>query len=220
MSLRTKWSYAEEVRNALDPDFGNRDMQLDPREVLLRLDQTVNELAKLGSLENWKMNRDEFIDDTWTTTFEWLTVTDPANKAPSYVQLPATPVDLPDNRGIDQVYFKNDFSAVKKKYFDPVIITSFRNLSEYRNTMGGELDGRIQVYVKNGYIYFDRGNVNATYGEIGLRLVVKDAGSIGDNDPYPIPADRQRMVLDSVIDFFRKKLAQPNDLVRDDNPKS
>lgn len=220
MALRSKWSFSEEVISALQPDYTSRDLSIDPREVLLRLDQIVNEQAKLGTLENWKMNRDEFIDDTWITTWEWLTLTDPANKANSYVQLPATPMDLPDNRGVDQVYFKNDFSAVKKKYFDPIVITSFRDVSTYRNTMGGELEGRISCYIKNGYLYFDRGDVNATYGQIGLRLVVKDASAIGDNDPYPIPADRQRLVIDMCIDFFRKKLAQVGDEIRDDKDKT
>lgn len=215
MSLRTKWSYAEEIRNILDKDFGDRDMQLDPREIILRLDQAVNEQAKLGDLENFKLNKGEFVDDTFITTWEWLTVTDPANKMPSYVQLPATPVALDTNRGIDQIYFKNDFAAVKKRYYDPVIITSFKDLSSYRNTMGGDLGERISGYPKDGYFVFDRGDINATYGQIGMRLVVRDASAIGDNDPYPIPADRVATIMDSVIDFFRKKMAQPTDHIRD-----
>lgn len=215
MALRSKLSFSEEIRSALDADFGTRDMQVDPREIMLKLDQVVNEHARLGDLENWKMNKGEFVDDTFTTSFEWLTVTDPSNKMPSYVQLPATPVALDTNRGIDQVYFKNDFSAVKKKYFDPVIITSFKDLSSYRNTLGGELHGRISCYPKDGYLVFDRGNINATYGDIGIRLVVRDASYLGDNDPYPIPADRQHIIIDSVIKFFRDKLAQATDHIRD-----
>lgn len=215
MALRTKISWAEEVLNTLQSNFGTRDIGIDPREVILRLDQEVNEMAKAGQLENWKMNLGEYVDDQFVTSWEWLTLTDPANKAPSYVQIPAQYATLNDNRGIDQVYFENSFSAVKKKYFSPVIITSFKDLSSYRNTMGGELDERISCYPKGGNLIFDRGNVGATYGRIGLRLVVRDSSAVADDQPYPIPADRQKMIMDSVINFFTSRLSRPQDLIKD-----
>lgn len=215
MALRTKWSYVEEVMLELRDQFIGRDMQLDQREVLLKLDQLVNEFAKNGEIENWKRGYGDGIDDQFITSFEWLTVTDPTNKGNSYVQIPAHYTALADNKGIDQVYFKNDFSSSKKKYFDPVIIMSFKDIASYRNTMGSTLEGRIACYPRGGILYFDRGEINAKYGEIGMRLVVRDSGAIDDNAPYPIPAEIEKRVINELVAFYRERMSQPSDNIKD-----
>lgn len=220
MAQRTKLFYAEEVILSLKGQFPNRDMKIDPREVLLRLDEEVNEAAKAGYLLNMKLRLGSAIDDQFVTTWDNLTVTDPPNKAPSYIQLPANYVTLPDNTGIDQIYFMNDFTVAKTKYFDPVIITSFKDVSGYRNTTGEFLEERISCYPKNGYIYFDRGNINSKYGNIGIRLVVRDASAIADDAPYPIPAEYMGTVVKNLVQFYRERLMQPQDLVRDAVDKS
>lgn len=213
--MRSKYSFCEEIILELRDQFVGRDMQVDPREILLKLDQLVNEYAKAGFLENWKLRLGDGVDDQFVTTFEWLTVTDPSNKMPSYVQLPAQYVNLPNNRGIDQIYFKNDFAVAKKKYFDPVIISSFKDVSSYRNTVGEYLEERIMCYPKDGYLVFDRGQINYRYGDIGIRLVVKDSSAIGDNDPYPIPADIEKRVINELVAFYRERMKQPQDPVKE-----
>ena len=215
MSLRTKFSFAEEILIELRDQNLGREMQIDPREVILKLDQMVNEAAKAGYLENWKLTGSDAISDLFTTSWEWLTITDPSNKAPSYFQLPSYYVDLPDNKGIDQVYFENSFTSTKTKYFDPVIITSFKDRSSYRNTVGEYLEERISCYPKDGVMYFDRGNVGTKYGNVGLRLVVRDSGALADSDPYPIPSNRERYIIDQLIMFYRERLKQPQDNIKD-----
>jgi len=215
MGLRTKWSYAEEVMLELRDQFIGRDMQLDQREILLKLDQLVNEYARQGFLENWKLRLGTNIDDQFVTEWTALVVTDPSNKMPSYVSLPAHYVNLPDNKGIDQVSFTNSFSATTKKYFDPVIITSFKSLSTYRNTVGEDLEGRISCYPRNGKLVFDRGNIAATYGTIDLRLVVRDSSAIADDAPYPIPADIEKKIINELVAFYRERMAQPQDNIKD-----
>lgn len=220
MATKSKLWYTEQILLAIREEFPNRDIKIDPREMILRFDSMVNEMAKVGFLENWKLGYGHAIDDMFTTTWEWLTVTDPANKAPSYVQFPANYANLPRNGGIDQVYFKNDFSSATKKYFEPVIITSFKEVSAYRNNLASNLEGRISCYPKNNYLVFDRGQINAKYGQIGLRLVVKDSSAIDDEAPYPIPADLEKTFIDEGIKYFRERLLFPQDLVRDSVDKS
>lgn len=220
MAQRTKLLYVEEILNELRAQFKNRDLKIDPREVLLRLDEKVNEAAKAGWIENMKLRIGTGTDDQYVTTWENQTVTDPANKAPSYIQLPANYVALPDNQGIDQIYFMNSFTVPKKKYFDPVIITSFKDISSYKNTVGEFLEERISCYPKNGYLYFDRGEINLKYGQIGIRLVVRDASAIDDSAPYPIPAEQMASIVESLVEFYRLRLMQPQDYVRDAVNKS
>lgn len=213
--MRTRFSYCEEIMLELRDQFIGRDLQIDQREILLKLDQIVNEFAKAGFLENWKLNAGNGIDDQYITEWTGLTVTDPANKMPSTVALPAHYIDLPRNQGINQVSFTNSFSATTKKYFDPVIITSFRELSTYRNTVGEYLEERISCYPRNGQLVFDRGNIGATYGTVDIRLVVKDSSAIADDAPYPIPADIEKKVINELVAFYRERMAQPQDNIKD-----
>lgn len=215
MALRTKYSYADEVLLGVRAQYPGRDIHIDPREIFLKLDQWVNDRAKAGFLLNWKVFKSQHIDEGYLTRWEYITVTDPDNKAPSYFQIPAQYAELPDNQGINQVYFENSFTSTKTKYFNPVIITSFKDLSSYRNTVGEYLEGRISCYPRGGFMYFDRGEINTKYGRIGLALVVRDASAITDDAAYPIPADIQKTMINEIIEFYRLKLLQPQDNIKD-----
>src|SRR5690349_17815467 len=124
--MKTRLWFAEQILLNLQDSNRNRDEKIDVREIYPIMDNQVNQLAKLGFFENWKLGFGG-IDDLYTTTFEWVVVTDPANSGPSYFSLPVTSyVTLQKNQGIQDIYFQNDFSTVKKKYFAPVLIISFK----------------------------------------------------------------------------------------------
>lgn len=218
--MRTKWSYAESVIKELQNDYPGRDLKVDPREVLLRLDAMVNQMAKAGFIENWKMGNATQLDEQFITTWEWIAITDPANKMPSYFTIPANYVNLPRNGGIEQVYFENAFNGNKARYFDPVIIKSFRDVAAYRNNMAANLEGRISGYAKGRTFVFDRGGVGAKYGNAGIRLAIRDSSEIGDSDPYPIPADIEQTVIEELVDWFRERRKQPTDTIKDANDKA
>jgi len=217
MAYKTKIGYAEAVLLELQESLRNRDEQVDKREVIIRMDAIVNQMAKEGVLENWKLGFGYQTDEQYLTRWEWLTVTDPTDKSPSYIAIPANYVALAKNGGINQVYFQNDFTSAKKKYFDPVIITTYQEVSLYRSNMAGKLEGRISCYPRNGNLYFDRGNINKIYGNIGMALVVRDSSSIADDQPYPIPADKEHLIIANLVQWFRSRRAQPQDLIRDNN---
>jgi len=218
--MRTKWSYAESVIKELQNDYPGRDLKVDPREVLLRLDAMVNQMAKAGFIENWKMGNATQLDEQFITTWEWIAITDPANKMPSYFTIPANYVNLPRNGGIEQVYFENAFNGNKTRYFDPIIIKSFRDVAAYRNNMAANLEGRISGYAKGRTFVFDRGGVGAKYGNAGIRLAIRDSSVIGDDDPYPIPADIEQSIIAELVDWFRERRKQPTDTIKDANDKA
>ncbi len=220
MSLRTKLFYGEQVLLELNSQLRNRDEKIDIREAIIRIDAIVNQFAKDGILLNWRAGFTNSIEDQYTTTWENLSATDPANGEPSYVQIPAHYVQLPDNRGIEQVYFMNSYNAIKKKYFNPVIIRSYKSFAAYRNNRAGRLEGRISCAPNDGYLVFDRGNIDATYGPLAIRLIVRDSSAIADDAPYPIAADQEQMIIQAAVQWFRERNAQRPDLIRDDVNKT
>ncbi len=220
MALRTKLYYGEQVLNELNSQLRNRDEKIDIREAIIRIDAIVNSFAKEGILLNWKRGFTNSLDEQFITRWEFLTITDPSNGEPSYFQIPAHYVELPDNRGIDQVYFQNSFSSVKKKYFDPVIIRNYKSVSQYRSNRAGNMEGRISCSPRNGNIVFNTGNIGATYGDVGIALVVRDSSALSDSDPYPIAADQEQLIIQTAVEWFRARQGQKPDLIRDDVNKT
>ena len=217
--MRTKWSYAESVINELQNDYPGRDLKIDPREVLLRLDAMVNQMAKQGYIENWKMGNGANVDEQFITTWENIVVTDPGNGLPSYFTIPANYVALPRNGGIEQVYFMNPFTGSKTRYFDPIIILSMRDIAAYRNNMASSLEGRVSGYAKGRTFTFSKGGIFAKYGNVGIRLAITDSSAIADGDPYPLAADIEQTVITELVQWFRERRAQPTDTIRDANDK-
>lgn len=216
--MKTKAFYAEQVLLSLQDGLRNRDEKIDPREVTLQMDLFVNEFAKAGFFENWKLGFSK-VDDLWITDFFPLTVTDVANQ-PSYFSLPTTNyATLPNGQGINDIYFINDITQVKKRYFKPVLIKNFKDVAGYRSSMANENQGRISCYVKQRTVYFDRGKINAMYGNVGCRLVIHDSTNLADTDIYPVPAEYENQIIQKTIDFFMARKRRTPDLIRDDNDK-
>lgn len=216
--MKTRVHYGEQVLNGLSAGLRNRDEKIDIREVYLQLDNIVNQLAKEGFLENWKMGFGG-VDDQWLTRWEWLTVTDPADEGNSYFSIPANYVPLPKNQGINEIYFKNDFDTVTKKYFNAVHVISQKDYITYRNNPAGSLQGRLAVFPQNGKFIFNQPNIASIYGDVGVALVIKNSFDISDSAPYPIPADIENRLIQECIQFFLQRRAIPTDTIRDRNDK-
>ena len=135
--------YTEYILSQLQAQYQGRDLKIDPRDVAITLGGLFSEAIRAGYVDNWKKRLSGTIDDSWIVTQEWLTVTDASDY--SYVALNINWVSLEDNLGIDQVYFRNNGSTT---YHNPIIIRSWKDMSSYRNTVGGYLEERISCFVK------------------------------------------------------------------------
>lgn len=215
MALRTRVYYAEQVLNQMKLPLQNRDDKIDIREVYVQLDNWLNERAKMGFFENMKLRSTSMVDEQFITTFEELVITDPPAKKPSYITLPANYANLLDNQGIQDVFFMNNTS--KKKYFDSVLITSYRDISGMRHSMAHNNEGRLSVAPYNGTLLFNIGNVGATYGNGGCRLVIKSAFDISDSAPFPIPADEGMQMVDDCVEYFLGRSNTSASNIRDNN---
>lgn len=214
--MQTKKYFAEQVLLELQNDFRNIDFKIDEREVFLRLDSVVNELARKNYFDNWKLNG-AGVDEQFITTWEPVVVTDPDDESPSYLTLPSSYAALPKNGGIDEVY--------PLKYTDSspsaVVILShsdYRMLS--RNPAFG-MQGRLSAYVQGKKLIFMQCKVASNFGKnFGVRLVVRDSSLIADNELYPIPSDHQKTVVDQCVQWFRDHRMQPTDSVRDNKDQA
>lgn len=206
---------AEQVINEMQNSKPNIDFKIDEREIFLRMDAEVNAMARASYFDNWKLsgpNMDEQFITTWDGDFA-LDVVDQDDGMPSYLVFPAGYVDLPLNRGIDEIwpleYGDNDQS---------VIIRSHRSLRQLQNNKAGNMQQRLSGYPKGGIFEFATCDVGKKYGpKFGMRLVIRDSSVLGLDERYPVPADKLQILITKLVDWFRARRDRKFDSIRDGN---
>lgn len=214
--MKDKLWYAAQVILSLQNDYTNIDTKIDEREVLLRIDAVVNDLAKKDYFENWRLSGGA-VDEQYITTWDSIEVQDQLNGLPSYLDLPSNYVALPMNGGIETI------APVKwtAGYESGVIITTFSDYRRYQNNPAGNMQGRLTGYPIGSKFYFTTCDVGKKVSkEMIVRLVIRDSSMIADDQPYPIPADKENLVIATVVAWYRERRAQPTDEVRDNRDQA
>lgn len=208
---KSKRYYADRVKLGLMNDHPDIDWKIDERDIFVVLDSIVNTEAKAGFYENWKFGAPG-VGEQFITTWDSVTVVDQTNKRPSYFVIPVNYADLPMGLGVDNIWplrFQNDGKNHN------VVIMNQRDVRLYANNPAGNLDGRLGGYVQASKFIFNQCGVKAKYGDMGLRLVVRDSSLILIDQPYPIPSSSEERVIQLAIAFFREKRGIPANRVRD-----
>lgn len=213
--VKTKKYYGELVLNQLYPVRG-KDEKVDAREVIIKIDEIVNRLARENFFNNWTTPAGMMIDEGFITTWDGdnaIDVEEDANGGFSYIDLPATPASILINRGIEEIWPLNyDFGSVK--------IMQHRDLRLYRNNMAGNLQGELGGAPQGTRFIFNQCEVGKKYSrQFGVRLVIRDSGSISDTAPYPIPSDVEDVVITTAVEWFMARRATPADQIKDNNDK-
>jgi hypothetical protein len=211
--VKTKRYYAERVILGLQNRYPNIDFKIDEREVFPALDDVVNGYAEKNYFDNWKF-AGEGIDEQFITTFDNVTVVDQANEQPSYFEFPANYAALPRNRGIEEIW-PLKFLGEGKDH--SVVIMSRGDWRRYKNMQMANLQGRLGGYPEGNRFYFTTHGVKKKFGNVGVRLVIRDASQISEDAPYPIPGNYEGLVIQACIDFFYEKRMSATDTVRDKN---
>jgi hypothetical protein len=213
--MTTKRLLAQAILNELSNDRLNIDFHIDEREVFLRMDQEVNQMARASFFENWQVSG-AYLDNQFIT--EWsgdngITVVDVEDQ-PSYLVLPASYIDLPRNAGIQEIW-PLEYGA----YNQSVVIISHGDLRLYQNNKAGNMQHRLHGYPAgvNKFVFSEE-NVGERYSsKFGVRLAIRDSSAIAADAPYGIPADKEKALVMVLVDWFRKRIMFGSDKVRDSN---
>jgi hypothetical protein len=208
---KTKRYYAQRVMEQLQNDYPNQDFKIQERDVFPVLDDVVNKFAEKNYFDNWQY-AGTGIDEGYITTWDSVDVVDGDNETPSYFIFPSTPADLPRNRGIDDIY---PLKFQDRGRNHSVVVMSHADYRRYTNLYAGKLEGRLGGYRRGNKFHFTTCGVKKKYGNMSVRLVVRDASQFSITDIYPIPSNREGEVIEAVLKFFMAKRAQPTDQVRD-----
>lgn len=217
MSLKTKRFYAQRVISLIMNNEPNMDFKIDERDIFVQLDAVVNQYAEQNYFDNWKVSG-EGIDEHFITEFSPITVIDQEDGLPSYFDFPINYAALPNNRGIDEIFplkFREEGAQSS-----PVVVMSNLESRRYGNLQAGSMQGRLSGYPKGRRFMFRQCGVKAEYGDMAVRLVIRDSTEIGVDEFYPIPSNFENRIVSEVAAWFLKKRANPTDTVRDKNDKA
>lgn len=210
---KTKEIFAEQILRELSADPLTRDFKIFAREVYPRMDAVVNDMAVKKQFDNWSVGwggTSEMYLTTWGLNNDAIPVVDPENEGASYFDLPVNYSDLPRNGGINGIIPMQNADIT-------VIITSLREYRLYKNSPAGGMQGKLAAYPIGNRVFFNQSAVKVNFGDMMLRLMVRDSSQIAANAPYPIPSDKEYIMIKTCVDWFRDRLTQGADYVRDNN---
>ncbi len=211
---KTKEIFAEQILRELSADPLTRDFKIFPREVYPRMDAVVNDMAVKQQLINWSVNyggTSEMYLTTWGLNDDAIEVTDPENEGASYFDLPVNYNDLPRNGGINQIIPMDNAEIT-------VIITTLREYRLYKSSPAGGMQGKLAAYPIGSRMFFNQSAVKQNFGDMMVRLMVRDSSQIAANAPYPIPSDKELMMIKICVSWFRDRIEQGIiDPIRDGN---
>ena len=124
-----------------------------------------------------------------------------------FVTLPARPLNLERNKGIYRVgYIKDQANS-----FVPA---SSGAVSLYAGLEGETPSGRSTYYVQEDKIYFG-GVKKADILKEVLVVMIASSSEIGDDEEFPVPADKELDIVQAVMQIYAPEKAQPEDVIND-----
>lgn len=217
---RTKRYYAERVVIGLQNGHPNIDFKIHELDIFASIDAIVNAQAKAGFLNNWKMGTPG-LSETFITTWDGedaIEVIDQTNGKFSYMELPVQHwIDLPLEQGIVEIW-PQKWQPEGKNF--SVVIMTHSDVRLYANNMAGGMQGRLAGYPQGNRFWFTSCDVKKRYGNMGLRLAVRDSQQIDLDAVYPIPGDQEEFIIRKSIEYFVQKKLMAPDKVRDKNDQA
>lgn len=207
----TRAIIVEQILRLLDGGRNARNGRWKMQEILLSISEVRNALAREYFFMSLK-NGDSYIDAVWLSTYDNVDVYKDTGRNLWYSNLPATPIALPDGKGINMVSYQKD----QYNQFIPLKNGSMWMFGE----VGGEMDlqGNTGFFQEGKKIYFP--NYQSTgYDKVLIKLVA-DSADLGDDDFFAVPPDAMEQIVKTVVSMYAPMQNKPVDLSNNNNPSA
>lgn len=196
----SKQLIAEEVLYKLAGGVPTPSFPIHSRDIWSAIDSKINTLFKLKYFDTTLANGETIPEAAMIATYENVTVTSFGEKSKS--TLPITPISLPKNIGIFQIY--------NPAYPDMPFIPLQKGQRFLLNadSLLNSLFGSISYEPKNTEVIYSLDLTKFGVAAVTMELCVLDVGEYGITDPLPIPADMVGLVEDELIKEFAPVVAK------------
>lgn len=196
----TKQLIAEEVLYKLAGGIPTPSFPIHPRDIWSALDSKINSIFKLKYFDTTLANGETIPEAAMIATYENVAVTSLNGRSKS--TLPITPISLPKNIGIHQIY--------NPAYPDKPFIPLQRGMKFLldADSLLNNLFGDIYFEPKNEEIIYSIDLTQFGVSVVTMELCVLDVSDYSVTDPLPIPADYVGLIEDELIKEFAPVVAK------------
>tara|TARA_Y100000592_G_C5387412_1_gene276506 strand:- start:165 stop:809 length:645 start_codon:yes stop_codon:yes gene_type:complete len=194
----TKRKLAEQCMRILSGGYVTKDTEFDIRELMLAVEQSRDRLVKQEVMNTSFSNTSAFVDmsgviGNFISVYDNVQIVQDAAKNLKYSTLPATPLALPDDKGVYHVSYMED----QRNSF---IRMPNGSIGLFGNLPSSRLLGREGYWVEGDKIYFNE-NVNPNLNKVLVKLVVV-AKDIPADVIFPMPAELEADVVRDVVQLY------------------
>tara|TARA_R110000824_G_scaffold311311_3_gene498485 strand:+ start:2772 stop:3398 length:627 start_codon:yes stop_codon:yes gene_type:complete len=198
----TKKQLAEQITRILNSGDVTHDNSIDPRELLLAIEQERDRLVRLRLFESLSRGEGEIPGDV-VSTFDSITIKKDTIKNLLYSSLPGRIMSLPKDMGILHVSYTKD-------QYNAFIRMANGSLSLYNGLVSSMIGGRGGYWLEGDRIYYNN-SVDDCCGNTVIIKMIMNSGDVDPNDIFPIPPDMEAEVIRNVMQLYAPMKSVPND---------
>ena len=198
----TKKQLAEQVIRILNSGDVTNDNSIDPRELLLAIEQERDRLVRFRLFESLSAGEGDIPGDV-VSTFDNITIKKDTVKNLLYSSLPGRIMSLPRDMGILHVSYTKD-------QYNAFIRMPNGSLSLYNGLLSSMIGGRGGYWLEGDRLYYNDG-VDDCCGNTVIIKMVMNSGDVNPDDIFPIPSDLESEVIKNVIALYSPMKTIPND---------
>lgn len=196
--MTTKAKISEEVQRIYSRylDKGNESDVVDIREIYLFVEQALNSALKIQAAESIKVGIYD-IPKCNIINYTSTVVSDSANNR-AYFELPAIPINLPNDMGLWSV-------SANGKALSPYIPIPAQDVLVFQGTKLSQLEQHIGYYISGTKVYFTKDitlPVNGSVTSVNVQIYVSDWSKFSDNEMLPISPEIESLVIASVLEMM------------------
>ena len=184
----------------------NMDFPIDDREVWMISCDVLNSYAKQGLFENMKLD-DPTVPNQYVTTFTDIKIFYDKKRALCYINLPATPINLPHRKGYRMIAPIRNMEA---RFW---IVDA--NEAQSAMSIMGNGTGRVLAWPEGKKLYLSKRFDDTDAHEVMAMLVISGASSISMDAEMPIDPSLIQQIRADVISYFSPKVDPQLDTTRD-----
>ena len=198
----TKKQLAEQIIRILNSGDTTHDNSIDPRELLLAIEQERDRLVRLRLFESLSQGEGEIPGDV-VSTFDSITIKKDTIKNLLYSSLPGRIMSLPKDMGVLHVSYTKD-------QYNAFIRMPNGSLSLYNGLVSSMIGGRGGYWLEGDRIYYNN-SVDDCCGNTVIIKMIMNSGDVDPNDIFPIPPDMEAEVIRNVMQLYAPMKSVPND---------
>jgi hypothetical protein len=198
--MATKKQIAEQAQRIILGGTPTADREIDIRDIMLYLDQIRDTRIRIDVWNGIKIG-DYDISSDYFSQYENVSLQTDTAKNLRYITLPASPIDLPQERGLHSI-------SPMQNQEEAFVRIPTASMALYRGKLSFNTETLTYYWQIGSKVYFK--NVDTMLSKV-LVTMAASSKDIAESATYPVPPDVESELLEQVIKTFAIMQEAPHD---------